>query len=198
MTNVVYEASVYSRTVSYKNFKGETKTQELHFALDPLQLMQVFSSFEPKKVKSGNPALAGKEAPITDEQQVKMIRDLVIKAVGFPSDDGESWEPFVGFENTLAGKAFLTKLTASDADRREFSEKVILDPLRAFIGYAEADESNSKAEVAQFKQMLGTVEKLFATPDPASETYEEKRARLAAEMAALEQAGSNVVPPAES
>lgn len=186
MSNLIYEASVYSREVSYKNFKGETKSATLYFALDPMQLMSVIAGFEPKKIKSGNPALKDQNAPISDEQQIKFVRDLVIRAAGSPSDDGETWIPFPEFENTLVGKAFLTKLTASDGDRREFSEKVILDPFKAFVRYAEEDASNTPAEVQQLKKMLVQLEQIFVMPDPASESLEDKRARLAAEMAALE------------
>ena len=59
------------------------------------------------------------------------------------------------------GKAFLAKLAASDADRREFADKVIMDPFRAFIGYAVEDSGNSPADVKEFEQMLTKMEKLF-------------------------------------
>lgn len=186
MSNLTYEASVYQRTVKYTNFKGETNETTLYFALDPLQLLQVIATFEPKKSKSANPAKAGKPEPLTDEQQLKFVRDLCIKAAGFPSDDGETWEAFEDFDNTIAGKAFLTKLASSDEDRREFSQKVILDPFRAFVEYAAADPSNNPAEVQQFKQMLSQMENIFKTPSPQDETLEERRARLAAELESLE------------
>lgn len=186
MSNMIYEASVYSREVTYRNFKGEEKTQTLYFALDPLQLMQVIAGFEPKKIKSGNPALRNQDAPISEEQQLKMVRDLAIKSAGTPSDDGESWVPYPEFDNDLVGKAFLTKLAASDGDRKEFSEKVILAPFRAFIGYATTDESNSPKDKQQFAQMLQQMENIFVVPDKPDESMEERRARLAAELASLE------------
>lgn len=184
--NLIYEASVYHREVSYRNFKQEEKSATLFFALDPMQLMQVIASFEPKKNRSNNPALKDQAAPVSDEQQIKFVRDLVIKAAGSPSEDGESWIPFTDFENTLVGKAFLTKLTASDGDRREFSEKVILNPFKAFVGYAESDESNTPAEVQQLKRMLVQLEQIFAMPDPEKESVEDRRARLEAELNAMQ------------
>lgn len=186
MSNRIYEAAVYSQTVSYRNFKGVENTVELFFALDPLQLMQILSTYEPKKIKSGNPAIAGKDAPLSSEEQLGFVRKLASQAAGNPSDDGESWEHFEQFDETLVGKAFLTKLAASDVDRREFSNQVILEPFRAFIGYAVEDSGNSPADVAEFKDMLVKVEKLFIVPEKAEETQAEKKARLAAEMAALE------------
>lgn len=189
MSNLIYEASVYSREVSYRNFNGEEKTQTLHFALDPLQLMTVISGFEPKKVKSGNPALKGKDAEISDEQQLKFVRDLAVKAAGSPSEDGENWEPWADFDNTLVGKAFLTKLTASDGDRKEFSEKVILAPFEAFVQYANADPSNSDKEKQEFAKMLTQMRAIFAPVEKTPESVEDRRARLAAEMAELDSQG---------
>ena len=198
MPNLVYEASVYSRTVTYKNFNGETNTVKLFFAIDPLELMGVFAKFEPKKSKSGNPALKNQAEPMSTEDMLQLVRDLACKAAGIPSDDGETWEPEYGFSDKLYGKAFLTKLTASDADRREFSQKVILDPFRAFVQFAEAEPDNTPQEVQGFRTMLNQMENLFKMPDPSAESLEDRRARLAAEMAALDEAGSDAVPPAES
>jgi hypothetical protein len=187
MTTRIYEASVYSRDISYRDFKGEEKHRTLYFALDPLQLMQIIVGFQPKPVKSGNPALNGKPAEISDEEQLKFIRDIAIKAAGAPSEDGEYWEEFPDFGGSLAGKAFLTKLTSSDADRKEFAEKVILDPFRAFVGYASDDEGNSAVDIGNFQDMLKQMENIFKTPDKKNESLEERRARLQAEMAALEE-----------
>jgi hypothetical protein len=186
MSELIYEASVYSRTVAYRNFKGEENKVVLYFALDPLQLMQVIATFQPKKIKSGNPARQGQTAELRDEEQLKFVRDLACKAAGTPSDDGESWEPFTDFEDSLAGKAFLTKLTASDGDRREFSEKVILAPFRAFVEFASADPTNTPKDIQQFKQMLSQMENIFKMPEQQDESLEERRARLAAELAAIE------------
>ena len=186
MSELIYEASVYSRTVAYKNFKGEENKVVLYFALDPLQLMQVIATFQPKKVKSGNPARQGQAAEISDEEQLKFVRDLASRSAGSPSDDGESWELFEDFADSLAGKAFLTKLASSDGDRREFSEKVILDPFRAFVGFAKADVSNTPKDIQQFEQMLVQMENIFRMPEKKDETLEERRERLAAELAQLE------------
>lgn len=185
----VYEAAVYSREVSYRNLKGQEKTVELCFALDPLQLLQVIADLDPgkaKTVKSGNPAKNGAPAEPNEGELIKLIRDLAVKAAGIASDDGESWESFEDFGGTIAGKAFLTKLTSSDADRKEFAEKVMLDPFRAFVAYATADESNSKAEVEQFQKMLAQLESVFKAEDRPAETLEERRARLRAELEAAE------------
>jgi hypothetical protein len=187
MSDLIYEASVYSRTVKYTNFKGETQETKLYFALDPLQLMQVIASFQPKKnTRSGNPARQNEVLAITDEEQVKFVRDLCERSAGFPSEDGESWEPFDNFSDTIAGKAFLTKLVSSDGDRKEFTEKVILAPFRAFVEFAVADPTNNAKETQQFKAMLGQLENIFSEKEDPNESLEERRARLAAELASLE------------
>lgn len=182
MAPIVYEAAVFERELTYKNFKGETKSTMLYFALDPLKLLQVMAGYTPRKIRSGNPALNGKDREMSDEEQIVLIRNLAVQAAGFPSEDGESWIPYEDFEQSLAGKAFLTKLISSDADRTEFSLKVILNPFRAFVGYAEQDPSNSAKEIANFKEMLSKMENIFKTPEPGSETAEERRARLMAEL----------------
>lgn len=186
MAPIVYEAAVFTREISYKNFKGEVKVQQLHFALDPLLLLQVMAGYTPKKIRSGNPALNGKAAEMTDEDQIKMVRQLAVQAAGYPSEDGESWTPFTDFSDSIAGKAFLTKLISSDADRQEFSDKVILGPFRAYIGYAEVDPSNSPKEIQNFKDMLAKMENIFKTPEVGIETAEQRKARLLAELSAID------------
>jgi len=186
MSDQIYVASVYKRTVKYTNFNGVTQERELFFALDPLQLLSVIASFEPKKSKSKNPAKQNEIEPLTGEQQVKFIRDICSRAAGFPSDNGEVWEPFEGFLDHLAGQTFVTQLTSSDADRKEFTEKVVLDPFRAFVGFAKNDPSNSKNEIDNLLQQLATLEKVFAEPVKPDETLEERRARLEAELKAME------------
>lgn len=186
MTEIVYEASVYERTVSYKNFKGQQQSVRLFFALDPLELMTMIAGFAPRTSKSNNPAQRGKDV-INEGDQVKFVRDIAIKAAGTPSDDGESWEPFENFENTLAGKTFITKLASSDGDREEFAQKVLLDPFRAFVKFAEADPTNTQKDIQQFQQMVGQLERIFANPGgDTNESLEDKRARLAREMAELD------------
>lgn len=187
MSELVYEASVYTRTVHYKNFKGEERTATLYFALDPLQLMRVIATFEAGKPnkRSGNPAAKSAEQTISEDRQIKFVQDLANRAAGVPSDDGESWETFEDFGNTIAGQAFMTRLASSDADRKEFAEKVILDPFRAFVGFAEADGSNSSTDVAEFKKMLSQMENIFTAPQTPTETLEQRKARLAAELEAL-------------
>lgn len=189
MSQLTYEASVYKRTVKYKNFKGETNETTLYFALDPIQLMQAIAGFAPKQSKSKNPAKQG-QPEISDEDQIKFVRSLAEKAAGFPSEDGETWEPFTDFTDTIAGKAFLTQLVSSDADRKEFSEKVILDPFRAFVGYAKQDPSNDAKDTQQLETMLGQLENVF-TGKNENESLEDRRARLAAEMAALDESGTD-------
>lgn len=186
-STLIYEAAVYTRTVNYKNFKGEEREVKLHFALDPMQLMAIIANFQPAKSKSGNPARRGQVDALTDEQQLKFVRDLCIKAAGEPSNDGEAWDSFPDFDTTLAGKAFLTKLAASDEDRREFAEKVILNPFRSFVAFAKMDPSNTKAEVQQLELMAGQMDNLFKSKGPDDESYEDKKARLAAELASLEE-----------
>lgn len=194
MTTRIYEASVYTRQVTYKNFKGKDRTVELHFALDPLKLMALVAGFTPKKSKSGDPSKRNQPAPISDEQQLEFVQKLAAEAAGLPSDDGESWLPFEGFRDSLAGKAFLTKLASSDGDRREFAEKVILNPFRAFVSYAKEDDTNTDADKQQFDLMVKQMERIFAVPEAGEETLEQKRARLAAEMAMLEASAAPQMP----
>lgn len=186
MTKMVYEASVYSQTIAYKNFNGVEKEQVLYFALDPLQLLQAIAGYTPKKIKSGNPALNGKDAEMTDEDQIKLVRGLASKAAGTPSPDGESWIPFEDFDDSIAGKAFLVKLVSSDEDRKAFSQKVLLDPFRAYVGYAMQDPTNTDKELKELQEMLVKMEEIFAAPNVKGETPEDRKARLIAELSALE------------
>lgn len=186
MSTIVYQAPIYSRDVSYTNFKGETKDVRLDFSLSPLKLLSLIASFDIKPVKSGNPARNGQPGNITEEQQLTFMRDIALAAAGVASEDGESWEEFEGFEKTLPAQAFLAKLAASDGDRREFAEKVILEPFRTFAHYAKADESNSPQDVQKLDQMLSQIENIFKFEEK-KETVEERRARLEAELNLLGQ-----------
>lgn len=186
MSQLIYEASVYSRKISYRNFKGEDKTLDLQFALDPIQLMRLIAGFELNTIKSGNPATNGQIAPMSNEMQLKIVHDLACRAAGYQSEDGERWIQIPDFSEQLYGKAFLTKLAASDTDRREFSEKVILDPFRAFVAFALAEEGNTEKEKKQFKEMLSQLEKSFTSPDTSDESLADRKARLAAELESLD------------
>jgi hypothetical protein len=184
MSETVYSASVYTRTVTYTNFQGVEQSVQLYFALDPIQLLQFIAAFKPKATKSKNPAKQG-DVALTDAEQIKLIRDLAQVSAGFPSDDGESWEPFENFNDSLAGKAFMTKLATSDEDRTEFAQKVVMDPFRAFVGFAKADKSNTATDVQNLERMLGQIESVFAPADK-NESIEDRRARLEAELAAMQ------------
>lgn len=185
---IVYEASVFSSTVSYKNFLGEEKSVELNFSLHPLKLMHLISTFVPKKIKSGNPARNG-QVEITDDQQIKFLQDVAKLAAGTASEDGENWLPYPEFETSLAGQAFLTKLTSSDGDRKEFSEKVLIDPFRAFVGFARVDSSNTAKDIQMLEGYLMQMENIFRVPEQPAETPAERRARLQAELDAISDSG---------
>lgn len=188
MSDLTYEASVYARTITYTNLKGKTNTVELTFSLDPIQLLRVMATIpSPKRSKSNNPARrAEEESGLTPEQQFKFLVDIASKAAGFISDDGESFEPFEDFKDSIVGKAFITKLASSDGDRAEFAQKVMINPFEAFVNFAKADESNSQTEIKQFEEMLESVKRIFDTAEDKSLSIEEKRAKLEADLAALE------------
>lgn len=190
MSNVTYEASVYTRTISYKNFNGDVKEVELNFALDPIQLLRVFAALPTaKKSKSNNPARRAEEdGNLTDEQTLKFLVDLAAKAAGEISADGESFDPIPDFSDLLVGKAFITKLASSDKDREEFAQKVIIDPFEAFVNFAAADEDNTPAEIQQFREMLEKMKRIFAVGQSKhkDESLEDRRARLLRELDGLE------------
>lgn len=187
-SNAIYEASVFSREVHYRNLSGEARVETLHFALDPLALLQLIAGFNPKGSKSGDPR---RQNEISDEDQVKFVRKICVAAAGWPAQGGEVWEPFPDFENTIAGKTFLTKLTTSNGDREEFAQRVLLDPFRAFVDFAAADSGNTPEEVQKFRNMLKQLENVFAGSDPApsepdNESPAERRIRLRRELAEAE------------
>lgn len=185
MTNPVYEAAIYSREVTYKNLKGEEKTVEVNFALDPIQLLELIAR-QPvtTKSRSKDPRKQGTEE-VDDGRMFAFLREIADISAGEPSWDGEQWLPIPNFSTLLAGKAFITKLTSSDADRQEFIEKVMLAPFAAFVEYAKDDPTNSKEEIAKFEGMLAQFKRIFSVSS-ADETLEARKARLAIEMAELE------------
>ncbi len=187
MAQIVYNAVYHTEEVSYTNLNGESRIAELKFLMHPMTLLSVFADIPDRKIKSGNPSLNGKSADISESQQIKLVQDLAGRAAGIPSSDGESWIPFENFEKHVSGHAFLTKLATSEKVRKDFSDKVILAPFRAFVGYAEADPSNSPKEVKDLKDTLTKMENTFKVADPSNETPEELKAKLQAQLAALDE-----------
>ena len=188
MTQPTYEAELYSRTVKYRNHNGETKEETLFFMLDPIQLMRVIAGTQTQKSKSKNPAKQGQAEDISEDEQLRIMQDLAAKAAGNPSEDGEHFYPIEDFKEWVAGKAFMTQLAASDGDREEFAEKVVLNPFRSFVEFAKADPSNDAKETQQFDVMLKQMENIFKPGEAANETIDDRRARLAAELQALSSA----------
>src|SRR5262245_10728039 len=90
---ITYNATIYSRDISYTNFKGETKTVTLDFSLSPLELMAIIAGYSPKKSRSNNPAKKNQVEEISSEDQLKLFTQLASSAAGFASEDGETWEP---------------------------------------------------------------------------------------------------------
>lgn len=186
MTQPVYEAAIYSREVTYRNFAGEEQTVSVDFALDPIELLDLIASSSNITTKSKSNDPRKRNAEVVDEgKQFRFLRDIANRAAGYPSADGERWLPISDFTDSIAGKAFITKLASSDDDRKEFAEKVMLAPFRAFVEYAKADPGNTKSEIAKFETMLQQFERIFAV-STADETLEARRARVAAEMAELD------------
>lgn len=183
---LVYQAAIFTHEVNYMDYKGKTKKAVLNFALDPVQLLEIIASVPTNTSKSNNPSKKGQNIAISDEQQIKLVRDLAAKAAGWPSDDGETWEPFADFQNQLAGKAFMTLLVSSDQMRKDFADTVFLEPFRAYVSFAAADPSNTPKEIQQMQSMLAQLENTFSEKPNPEETLEEKRARLAADLAALD------------
>ena len=187
---LVYEAEIYRKAISYRNFKGEVQERTLTFCLDPLSLLELISSFEPKRVKSGNPARNG-TTEVTSEQQLQFVRKIACQAAGWPSEDGETWTVWEDFEDDLAGKAFLTKLASSGGDRKDFAEIVLLAPFRGFVNFAKVDPTNSPTDVAMFEKQLGEMENIFRVPEQKDLTVEERRALLESQIKDLERAEGN-------
>lgn len=186
MTNPVYEALIYTREVSYRNFAGQEQTVSVDFALDPIELLDLIATSDSitRPSKSKDPRKRNQEE-VDDGKQFRFLRDIANRAAGYPSADGERWLPISDFTDSLAGKAFITKLASSDEDRKEFAEKVMLSPFRAFVEYAKSDPTNNSAEIKKFETMLSQFERIFSV-STADETLEARRARLAAEQAELD------------
>jgi hypothetical protein len=182
--SVVVAFKVHSEEITFTNLQGKTIKEELHFLIDPYKLMVLMSDYTPKKVRSGNPALNGKDAPVTDREQLEMVRSLVIEAAGWPSEDGNGWVQNYDFPESLAGKTFLAKLVASDEIRKSFTQVAILEPFRTFVTLFEAVPENTEKEKEDIRKQLAQMENIFKAP--SGETAEQRRQRLTAELAQLE------------
>lgn len=187
MSANVYEAKVHTAHVEYINFKGERQSADVMFALDPVTMLGVISRIKFDKSRSANPQKRN-EQTMSDSASIELVQDLVSTSAGWPSEDGESWEKYENFNETLAGQAFLTKLTSSDAERKEFVRNVMLTPMRAFIGFARLDKTNSPAEIQELEATYANLEKVFneSLEENRTETLEERRERLQRELAETE------------
>ena len=186
ITPPVYISSVYSTEVHYVNFLGEKKTKTVSFALDPVALLTNISNLDAYEKESANRAQrrAGVEVGLSQAGSIDLIRELASQAAGYASEDGENWDRDYDFRDSVAGAAFLTYLGTSEEARFEFAENVFIKPFEAFVEFAKANPSNSPAEIKVLDDNLQALRGAFTKG--STETLEERKARLKAELARVE------------
>lgn len=126
------------KTVTYEDFDGNMRTEELHFNLTQLELtemaMELPDGFiesmdgDPSKV-DGNAAAARLAETLGGKGILDFIKKLVLKSYGIKSADGRKFEKSEeltkDFSQTLAFDAMIMEFMQDDIKAAEFVNGVI-------------------------------------------------------------------------
>lgn len=126
------------RTVTYEDFDGNMRTEELHFNLTQVELTEMAMDLPDGFLNSVNgdpnsvdgPAAAAKLAESLGGKGIlEFIKNLLLKSYGIKSEDGrrfqKSEELSKEFSQTLAFDAMLMELMQDDIKAAEFVNGVI-------------------------------------------------------------------------
>lgn len=125
------------RTVTYEDFDGNQRTEELHFNLTQVELTEMamdlpegfLNSVEDPSKVDGNAAAAKLAESLGGKGIFDFIKKLVLKSYGIKSEDGrrfqKSEELSNEFAQTLAFDAMIMELMQDDQVAAEFVNGVI-------------------------------------------------------------------------
>ena len=116
---------MYNKTVTYKDYKGNTRTEDFYFNLNKAELVELELS-----TKGGLTVMMDRIIAAQDNATLfKIFKDLVSKSYGVLSDDGRKFvknqEVLDDFMQTEAYSIIFSKLATNAEAAAEFFNNVI-------------------------------------------------------------------------
>ena len=131
---------MYNKTVTYKDYKGNTRTEDFYFNLNKAELVELELS-----TKGGLTVMMDRIIAAQDNTTLfKIFKDLVSKSYGVLSDDGRKFvknqEVLDDFMQTEAYSIIFSELATNEEAAAEFFNNVIPQNLAKELVEEEANK----------------------------------------------------------
>ena len=131
---------MYNKTVTYKDYKGNTRTEDFYFNLNKAELVELELS-----AKGGLTVMMDRIIAAQDNATLfKIFKDLVSKSYGVLSDDGRKFiknqEVLDDFMQTEAYSIIFSELATNAEAAAEFFNNVIPQNLAKELAEEEANK----------------------------------------------------------
>ena len=131
---------MYNKTVTYKDYKGNTRTEDFYFNLNKAELVELELS-----TKGGLTVMMDRIIAAQDNTTLfKIFKDLVSKSYGVLSDDGRKFvknqEVLDDFMQTEAYSIIFSELATNAEAAAEFFNNVIPQNLAKELAEEEANK----------------------------------------------------------
>ena len=131
---------MYKKTVTYEDYKGNTRTEDFYFNLNKAELVELELS-----TKGGLTVMMDRIIAAQDNATLfKIFKDLVSKSYGVLSDDGRKFvknqEVLDDFMQTEAYSIIFSELATNEEAAAEFFNNVIPQNLAKELAEEEANK----------------------------------------------------------
>ena len=131
---------MFKKTVTYEDYKGNTRTEDFYFNLNKAELVELELS-----TKGGLTVMMDRIiAPQDNATLFKIFKDLVSKSYGVLSDDGRKFvknqEVLDDFMQTEAYSIIFSELATNEEAAAEFFNNVIPQNLAKELAEEEANK----------------------------------------------------------
>ena len=131
---------MYQKTVTYEDYKGNTRTEDFYFNLNKAELVELELS-----TKGGLTVMMDRIIAAQDNATLfKIFKDLVSKSYGVLSDDGRKFiknqEVLDDFMQTEAYSIIFSELATNEEAAAEFFNNVIPQNLAKELAEEEANK----------------------------------------------------------
>ena len=131
---------MYNKTVTYKDYKGNTRTEDFYFNLNKAELVELELSTKGGLTVTMDRIIAAQDNPTL----FKIFKDLVSKSYGVLSDDGRKFiknqEVLDDFMQTEAYSIIFSELATNAEAAAEFFNNVIPQKLAKELAEEESNK----------------------------------------------------------
>ena len=131
---------MYKKTVTYEDYKGNTRTEDFYFNLNKAELIELELS-----EKGGLTTMLDRIMAAQDSQELfRIFKEVVAKSYGVMSDDGRKFvkneKVLEDFMSTEAYSVIFTELAMNDKAAAEFFNGIIPQNLAKELAEEEANK----------------------------------------------------------